>query len=136
MISYRASKGCQSLLGYVGRVVQSTSVESYHELWSSGLGGDHCRWLYEVYEEHLDGVTDQEAKSLLHYKNVFMDASSVSARRNDLNKSWCRAVDERGWDVAQHLIVVLGERENVHSGRGAKVWGVNPMVRSKRRDVV
>lgn len=102
---WKASRGCDTL----NRYVQETSKESYKELLNSGVLNTQMQQLIKTYIHHPEGLTDVQASKILN-----MDASTLSARRNDITKRY-----------GSHVIVKTGTRSNGKGRRTGIVWNIN-----------
>ena len=107
-ISYNASMGCADLNNFI----RPTSKDAYKGLIESGILGSQCLKLFNLYKEHPDGLTDVEASRLMGE-----DASTLSARRNDITKKY-----------GSHVIVSRGVRNNGAGRRKGLVWVINPFL--------
>lgn len=114
--TWKASRGCLTLDRY-GRVtkeghdraVRQTSIMSNQET----LKETQIMRMLELYRVKLDGLTDEEMRIALHdYYGLFMPNSTVSARRNDINKNHVRFCDDNGL-LSSNLIVSVGCRNNL-----------------------
>lgn len=125
--SWRASQGCLTLdrFGHVkksrlSRVVRETSMLSNAETEKE----TQIMRMLELYRVNPAGLTDEEMKiSLADYFGIYMPNSTVSARRNDINKNHVRFCDAHGLPSA-NLIVSSDRRPNL-TGRSAMVWTLN-----------
>jgi len=94
----------------ISAFVQQTSKDSYKDIIGSGELNTQCSRLIKVYSNHEDGLTDVQASKLLN-----VDASTLSARRNDITKKH-----------GSHVIIKKGVRDNGKGRRNGIVWGLNP----------
>ena len=92
------------------RYIQPTSKSAYHDLITSGVLNTQLERLIKEYEKHPEGLTDVQASKLL-----YVDASTLSARRNDLTKRY-----------GSHVLVRTGVRDNGMGRRAGIVWVLNP----------
>ena len=118
-LPYLASQGCASLNQFfqpkqkVARLVRETSTESYH---------NHCDKDSQVMlvegllRDAPEGLTDYELREQLILHGVTLPLSSVSARRNDVNK--------KHRDKGLHVVVNVDKesRVNPRSGKRNLVW--------------
>jgi len=105
MISYKAKVNCMNL----NHFIQPTSRASYQDLINSGELNTQLKQLVKIYGEHDEGLTDVQASRILN-----VDASTLSARRNDLTKKY-----------GSHIIVNVGTRNNGTGRRSGIVWKLN-----------
>lgn len=110
--TWKASRGCESLTRYT----QPTSKSAYKELIDSGVLNTQLKKLLAEYDCHPEGLTDVQASRLL-----FVDASTLSARRNDLTKRY-----------GSHVLIRTGVRNNGEGRRSGIVWVLNPNLISER----
>jgi len=90
--------------------VPDTSREAYHKLEQKD---SQCALMLELYQAHPQGFTDDEMRRSLARRGVVVPNSTVSARRNDINRF-----------VGKALIVTDAKKMNI-SGRRALVWVFN-----------
>jgi len=94
----------------LSRYIQPTSKSAYYDLLTSGVLDTQLERLIKEYEKHPKGLTDVQASKLLS-----VDASTLSARRNDLTKRY-----------GSHVLVRTGVRDNGKGRREGIVWVLNP----------
>jgi len=109
MISYNAkvSDGQERLTTF-------TSIESYKDLSDKNT---QLAYIERLLRLHPEGLSDFQIRKELNKKSIFIPLSTVSARRNDINKKYV----ERG--VGQVVINVNREtRLNPTTNKSCLVW--------------
>ena len=104
---WKASRGCSDLNSYCEGKINSAIV--YEEMIADGTIKGQCKELIKLYSLHDEGLTDVQASSILGW-----DASTVSARRNDITRK-----------KGNHVIVTNGKRDNGLKRRSGCVWNIN-----------
>lgn len=125
--SWQASRGCLTLDRFgklrksrISRNVRETSVLSNAETEKE----TQIMRMLELYRVNPKGLTDEEMKIKLYdYYDILMPNSTVSARRNDINKNHVRFCEKNGLHAA-NLLVGTDRRNNL-TGRLAMVWSLN-----------
>ena len=115
MVSYEASKGCVSLNQYFTRPqkVRSTSKDS---LQNHDDRFSQVRLVELLLKNAPQGLTDCELQQCLRSSEVFLPLSSVSARRNDVNRLYR---ETKGLVV---LNIDGEKRKNPQTNKSCLVW--------------
>ena len=115
-ISYKESKKCLSLFEFCSgeTKVRDTSIESFKDLQDKDK---QCKVVEKLLRQAEHGLTDFELRKLLREFRIDIPLSSVSARRNDLNRIHAELVS---------YSVVYGKsgerRRNPITGKLCQVW--------------
>lgn len=110
MISYKAMSNNTKLTQY-------TSIESYKNLEDQTT---QVNYIKKLLERNTEGLCDFQIRKELIKKGVNIPLSTVSARRNDINKE--SAEQGRG-----HLVVNINQekRLNPSTKKSCLVWRIN-----------